>query len=98
MEYDDETVHKILKQFPFYRRNKDRQIKVLSDYLVKGLGLTQTETAEELEVNRETVKKIQEAWKHLDSTEQIVLIGFLREKFLQMNSEVSEKDVLPDNC
>lgn len=91
-----EEIDRILKRFPFYRRNKDRQVKVLSEYLVKEPGLSQTDTAEELEVDRETVKNIQEAWNQLSQAERIILIDFLRDSYVEQHSELDEETILPD--
>jgi hypothetical protein len=79
-EQDDE-IESILKKFPFHGRDSDRQITVLSSYLVEAPGNNKSETAEKLDVNRNTVNKIEKSWNSLSSAEKLKLIDFLRREF-----------------
>ncbi|WP_313694171.1 hypothetical protein [Halorarum halobium] len=51
---------------------------MLSSYLVEALGNNKTDTAEELEVDRNTVNKIEKSWNSLSLSEKLKLIDFLR--------------------
>lgn len=86
----------ILANFPFYRRNKDRQVRVLSRYLVECLGLSQVDTAEKLGVSRETVKQIRKAWNRLGIEDRVLLLRFLREQYIKSATRLNDDSLLPD--
>lgn len=91
-----DEIDEILKQFPFYRRNRERQVRVLFKFLVESLGLSQVDTAAKLGVSRETVKQIQESWNHLDDEERVLLIQFLRDQYVRSSSQLRNEDFLSD--
>lgn len=91
-----EEVDEILKKFPFYRKNRERQVRVLSDYKFVEPGENQTGTAEEIGVDRETVKNIEEAWSQLDPEQKVVLNDFLRDQFVRRHPELDEDRFLTD--
>ncbi|MFU1780238.1 hypothetical protein ACM16X_02530 [Haloarcula japonica] len=95
MKRTDE-VDRILKEFPFYRKNRERQVRVLSQYLFVEPGENQEGTAEELGVDRETVRNIAEAWSQLDPRQKVVLNDFLRDQFVRQHSDLDQDRFLPD--
>lgn len=96
MKRTDE-IDEILSQFPFYRRNRERQVRVLSRYVVESLGLSQVDTARELGVSRETVKQIRDVWSQLSVEDRLVLIRFLQEQYIKSSSKLDECEIL-ESC
>jgi DNA-binding NarL/FixJ family response regulator len=92
-----DEIDEILSQFPFYRRNRERQVRVLSRYVVESLGLSQVDTARELGVSRETVKQIRDVWSQLSVEDRLVLIRFLQEQYIKSSSKLDECDIL-ESC
>jgi len=80
-EDQDHEIESILKKFPFHGRDNDRQITVLSSYLVEAPGNNKSDTAEKLGVHRMTVNKIEKSWNSLSPAEKVKLIDFLRREF-----------------
>lgn len=81
MTIEHEEVKRLLKKFPFYGRDKSRQKKVLSGYLVISPGYNKSKTAEKLDVTRKTVQKIEEAWKELSDGQRLALMEYLRKEY-----------------
>jgi stalled ribosome rescue protein Dom34 len=81
MTIDREEVESLLKKFPFYGRDKSRQEKVLSSYVVIAPGYNKSKTAEKLDVTRQTVQKIEEAWKELSDGQRLALMEYLRDQY-----------------
>jgi DNA-binding NarL/FixJ family response regulator len=92
-----DEIDEILSQFPFYRRNRERQVRVLSRYVVESLGLSQVDTARELGVSRETVKQIRDVWSQLSVEDRLVLIRFLQEQYIKSSSKLDECEIL-ESC
>lgn len=80
---DEAEIQSILKKFPFHGRAKDRQVTVLSSYLVESPGNNKADTAEKLDVDRNTVRKIEESWGSLSRAEKLKLMDFLRRKYAE---------------
>ena len=89
-EQTDE-IQKILKKFPFYGRNSERQVTVLSRYLIEAPGKNKQDTAEELDVNRNTVNKIEASWDDLPVGEKIELMQFLQQKIVEEHFSTPEQ-------
>jgi len=83
MTEQDDEIQSILKKFPFHGRDSDRQVAVLSSYLMEAPGNNKTDTAEKLDVNRVTVNKIEKSWDCLSSVEKVKLIDFLRKEYAE---------------
>jgi hypothetical protein len=81
MTIEHEEVESLLKKFPFYGRDKSRQEKVLSSYLVISPGYNKSKTAKKLDVTRQTVQNIEDAWKELSDGQRLALMEYLREQY-----------------
>jgi hypothetical protein len=79
----EDEIQSILKKFPFHGRAKDRQVTVLSSYLMEAPGNNKADTAEKLEVDRNTVRKIEESWSSLTRAEKLKLMDYLRRKYAE---------------
>ncbi|WP_276273645.1 winged helix-turn-helix transcriptional regulator [Haloarcula litorea] len=77
-------IEELLKDFPFSNKNRDRQLKVLSQYIIESPGLNKSELAERLNINRGTVTKIEETWEDLHQEEKAALTDYLRQKYLEV--------------
>ena len=92
MTIEHEEVESLLKKFPFYGRDKSRQEKVLSSYLIIAPGNNKSETAEKLDVTRQTVQKIEEAWKDLGVGQRLALMEYLRQEY-ENHHHIKESEV-----
>lgn len=94
---EQDEIEDILKKFPFYGRNSERQITVLSGYLIEALGNNKKDTAEKLDVNRNTVTKIEESWRSIPVGEKVKLINFLQKECAKRHfSSVETQSVDPE--
>jgi len=80
---EEDQIKPILKKFPFYGKNTERQVTVLSSYLMEAPGNNKKDTAEKLDVNRNTVNKIEKSWDSLSPAEKVQLIDYLRREYAE---------------
>jgi ribosome-binding protein aMBF1 (putative translation factor) len=83
-------IQKLLKEFPFSNKNRDRQLKVLSHYIIESPGLNKSELAERLDTSRGTVDKIEDAWEDLHQEEKAALADYLRQKYVEVTNLSAE--------
>lgn len=91
MTEQEDEIGEILKKFPFHGRNSKRQVAVLSSYLMEAPGNNKKNTAEKLDVNRNTVNKIEDSWSDLSLAEKVRLVDFLRRKFAETHFSNPDK-------
>jgi len=79
-------IQEILKEFPFSNKNRDRQLKVLSHYIIESPGLNKTQLAERLDTSRGTIDKIEDSWKDLHQEQKAALTDYLRQKYMEITN------------